>query len=150
MVLRFFDSEFKTKIISVLSEGGYTNFSNDPFTDVNQLSQKFDFNCLNLGCGYYEQHRDSEYVVVDEVKRSLHMGIKLIHHLGVADYLRKDKEEELEDTKEDDSWIKYIENDYDIVSDKIVESVIDMYEDGFDKEDIKMYISDLLEIESYE
>ncbi len=101
-----------------------------------------------MGCGYYEQHRDSEYVVVDEVKRSLHMGIKLIHHLGVADYLRKDKEE-LEDIKDDDTWFKYIENDYDILSDKIVDSVIDMCEDGFDKEDIKMYISDLLEIESY-
>ena len=147
--VKIFDSEFKDKIKTVLSEGGYTNFSNDPFTDVNQLSQKFDFNCLNLGCGYYEQHRDSEYVVVDEVKKSLHMGIKLIHHLGVADYLRKDKEE-IESKKNDDSsWFKYIENDYDLVSDKIVDSVIDMYNDGFDSEEIKMYISDLLEIESY-
>ena len=33
---------------------------------------------------------------------------------------------------------------------KIVDSVIDMYEDGFEIEDIKMYISDLLEIENYE
>ena len=147
--VKIFDTEFKDKIKTVLSEGGYTNFSNDPFTDVNQLSQKFDFNCLNLGCGYYEQHRDSEYVVVDEVKKSLHMGIKLIHHLGVADYLRKDKEE-IESKKNDDSsWFKYIENDYDLVSDKIVDSVIDMYNDGFDSEEIKMYISDLLEIESY-
>ena len=37
-----------------------------------------------------------------------------------------------------------------MVSDKIVDSVIDMYEDGFEIEDIKMYISDLLEIENYE
>ena len=147
--VKIFDSEFKDKIKTVLSEGGYTNFSNDPFTDVNQLSQKFDFNCLNLGCGYYEQHRDSEYVVVDEVNKSLHMGIKLIHHLGINDYLRKDKEE-IESKKIDDSsWFKYIENDYDLVSDKIVDSVIDMYNDGFDSEEIKMYISDLLEIESY-
>ena len=126
----------------------YTNFSNDPFTDVNQLAQKFDFNCINLGCGYYQQHRDTEYVVIDEVKKSLHMGIKLIHHLGINDYKRNDIEE-VEEIKEDDSWFKYLENDYDIVSDKIVDSVIDMYEDGFNPEDIKMYISDLLEIESY-
>ena len=76
------------------------------------------------------------------------MGIKLIHHLGINDYKRNDIEE-VEEIKEDDSWFKYLENDYDIVSDKIVDSVIDMYEDGFNPEDIKMYISDLLEIESY-
>ena len=78
------------------------------------------------------------------------MGIKLIHHLGINDYKRNDIENELEDIKEDDNWFKYIENDYDMVSDKIVDSVIDMYEDGFEIEDIKMYISDLLEIENYE
>ena len=91
--VKLFDEDFKEEIKGTLNECGYTKFSKDPFTDVNQLASKYDFNCLNLGCGYYEQHRDSEYVVVDEVKKSLHMGIKLIHHLGVADYLRKDKEE---------------------------------------------------------
>ena len=77
------------------------------------------------------------------------MGIKLIYHLGINDYKRNDIQE-IEDTKEDDTWFKYVENDYDIVSDKIVDSVIDMYEDGFDVEDIKMFVSDLLEIETYD
>ena len=36
---------FKEKVTPILKEGGYTMFSNDPFTDVNQLAQKFDFNC---------------------------------------------------------------------------------------------------------
>jgi len=150
--VKIFDDEFKNNVKTVLSEGGYTKFSNDPFTDVNQLAQKFDFNCINLGCGYYQQHRDTEYVVIDEVKKSLHMGIKLIHHLGINDYKRNvvQYDEEVEDVEGDDNWFKYIENDYDMVSDKIVDSVIDMYEDGFKPEDIKMYISDLLEIESYE
>ena len=147
--IKILDETFKHKVKPVLKEGGYTKFSNDPFTDVNQLSQKFDFNCLNLGCGYYEQHRDTEYVVVEEVEKSLNMGIKLITHLGVHDYKRDDRDiiENIEDNK--DTFFKYIENNYDIISDKIVDSVIDMYEDGFEPEDIKMYISDLLEIESY-
>ena len=148
--VKIFDDEFKGNIKTVLSEGGYTKFSNDPFTDVNQLAQKFDFNCLNLGCGYYEQHRDTEYVVIDEVKKALHMGIKLIHHLGINDYERKDKENLNENVKDDSYWFKYVENDYDLLSDKIVDSVIEMYEDGFESEDIKMYVSDLLEIETYE
>jgi len=158
--VKIFDSEFKDKIIPVLSEGGYTNFSNDPFTDVNQLAQKFDFNCLNLGCGYYEQHRDSEYVVVDEVKKSLHMGIKLIHHLGIADYLRKDKEakqmisesynygnnyDNLQDL--DMSYnLKYYDDydDYDENADKIVDAVFDMIDEGYSREDIKHEIGEML------
>ena len=99
---------------------------------------------------YYEQHRDTEYVIIDEVKKALHMGINLLHHLGINDYERKDKENLNESIKDDSYWFKYVENDYDLLSDKIVDSVIEMYEDGFESEDIKMYVSDLLEIETYE
>ena len=147
-----FDSEFKDKIKTVLSEGGYTNFSNDPFTDVNQLSQKFDFNCLNLGCGYYQQHRDSEYVVVEEVKKSLHMGIKLIHHLGVADYLRKDKKVPKQMISEsytygemDDSYELYgDEKTYSEISGSITDLVVSMYEKGYGNEDIEVEVSKYL------
>ena len=148
-----FDSEFKDKIKTVLSEGGYTNFSNDPFTDVNQLSQKFDFNCLNLGCGYYEQHRDSEYVVIDEVKKSLHMGIKLIHHLGVADYLRKDKKVPKQMISESYSYgemngyyddLYGDEQELNEVSKEITELVVSMYEKGYDNEDMGIEVSKYL------
>ena len=72
-------------------------------------------------------------------------------YISYTDYKRNVvQHEEVEDIERDDNWFRYIENDYDIVSDKIVDSVIDMYEDGFNPEDIKMYISDLLQIESYE
>jgi tripeptide aminopeptidase len=156
--VKIFDSEFKDKIKTVLSEGGYNNFSNDPFTDVNQLSQKFDFNCLNLGCGYYEQHRDSEYVVIDEVEKSLWMGIKLIHFLGVADYLRKDKEvpkqmisesynygnnyDNLQDL--DMSYNLKFYDDYDENANKIVDAVFDMIDEGYSREDIKFEIGEML------
>ena len=85
--LNYLIRNFKTHITNILSEGGYTKFSNDPFTDVNQLAQKFDFNCLNLGCGYYKQHSDNEYVVIEEVEKSLKMGKKLIDHLGIKKYI---------------------------------------------------------------
>lgn len=145
--VKIFDSEFKNNIKTVLSEGGYTKFSNDPFTDVNQLSQKFDFNCLNLGCGYYEQHRDSEYVVVDEVMKSLHMGIKLILHLGVADYLRNDSETNTQYTNNELSTIDFnydSELDIEVEASDIVNLVIDLQNSGSDKDEIIKEVSELI------
>jgi tripeptide aminopeptidase len=159
--VKIFDSEFKDKIKPVLNEGGYTKFSNDPFTDVNQLSQKFNFNCLNLGCGYYEQHRDSEYVVVDEVKKSLHMGIKLIRFLGVADYLRMDKGEVESiystnfsnttnsnyeygnDEYYEEDEVKFIKQ-CDGIASEVVETVLNLKKDGYEEDIIVEHISDLL------
>jgi putative aminopeptidase FrvX len=63
-----------------------SSFSNDPFTDVNQLAQKFDFCCLNLGCGYHRQHTVDEYVIVEEVANSVKVGINIIEYLGVNYY----------------------------------------------------------------
>ena len=87
--VKIFDEEFKENITQTLNEGGYTKFSVDPFTDVNQLAQKFDFNCLNLGCGYYRQHSNVEYVIIEEVEKSLKMGIKLVDYLGIKEYIHK-------------------------------------------------------------
>ena len=87
--VKLFDEDFKNEIKGVLNESGYNKFSIDPFTDVNQLAKKYDFNCLNLGCGYYRQHSDSEYVVISEVEDSLKAGIRLINKLGVTKYVHK-------------------------------------------------------------
>ncbi len=159
--VKIFDDEFKDNVKTVLSEGGYTKFSNDPFTDVNQLAQKFNFNCLNLGCGYYDQHRDTEYVVIDEVKKALHMGINLLHHLGINDYERKDIPKE-DYNFGDDYGYDWKESDFDIdflsngnpydqeKSSKIVDAVIEMYNDGYDKDDIKLFITEFLSLEDDE
>jgi len=81
--VKLFDSDFKGLITETLGDNGYTNFSYDPFTDVNQLAQKFDFCCLNLGCGYHRQHSVDEYVVVEEVENSVKAGISIIKELGL-------------------------------------------------------------------
>ena len=147
--VKLFDIEFKTHITTILSEGGYTKFSMDPFTDVNQLAQKFDFNCLNLGCGYYDQHTDKEYVVIDEVEKSLKMGKKLIDYLGIKKYIHH-KETKKELLLEMD-WQKDFKNydlefydEYDECANEIVDTVLNMVEDGNTKEDIKYEIGELL------
>jgi len=157
--VRILDDGFKNKITPLLNENGYTKFSIDPFTDVNQLAQKFDFNCLNLGCGYYQQHRDTEYVVIEEVMKSLSVGKKLIEFLGIKKYLKHDVIKESSDNFGDAYGYDWEEDDFDVDifysddnderANKIVESVVDMYESGYSKDDIKLYISELLSLEDY-
>ena len=147
--VKLFDEKFKTTITEVLSEGGYTKFSIDPFTDVNQLAQKFDFNCLNIGCGYYKQHTDKEYVVIKEVENSLKMGVALIDYLGNKEYIHH-KETKKELLLEMD-WEKDYKNydlgyydEYDECANEIVDAVLNMVEDGYTKENIKYEIGEIL------
>lgn len=135
--VKIFDDKFKQIIKPILGECGYTNFSNDPFTDVNQLSIKYDFNCLNLGCGYHRQHSNQEYVIIEEVSQSLITGEYLIKQLGCKKYIRKN------DT--DDEFVDIDEfNEKSLVSD-IVDTVISMYISGYDREDIEYTINNLIE-----
>ncbi len=138
----------KKKINQNLNEFGYIKFSNDPFTDVNQLATKYDFNCLNLGCGYYRQHTDSEYVVIEEVSNSLKAGEKLITKLGLEKYTHNKITSKPVIMENYDSGYDYgnvdnydtlygDEEELDEVSESITELVISMNDQGYDVEDIK-------------
>lgn len=153
--VKILDEEFKSKVKPLLNEGGYTKFSVDPFTDVNQLAQKFDFNCLNLGCGYYQQHTSGEYVVIDEVEKSLSMGIDLINFLGIHDYKRTLSEtESIYNIKNlDDS--EYIYNGDGVFNDDleeeclddamdIVDLVFELQNEGCSKDEIIKEVSELI------
>ncbi len=147
--VKLFDEDFKTQITQVLAEGGYTNFSKDPFTDVKQLAQKFDFNCLNLGCGYYQQHSDKEYVVIEEVEKSLKMGKNLIDYLGIKEYIHN--KEIKKDLLLEMDWQNDFKNyglegydEYDECANEIVDAVFNMIKDGYNKEDIKYEVGELL------
>lgn len=123
--VRVMDDEFKGLITENLLSSGYDVFSRDPFTDINQLAQKYDFNCTNLGCGYHQQHSDREYVVVDEVMKSVAAGEKLISFLGTQKYTAN-----IDRTKNTwliDRWEKLrawdVEDVYDNISDDDIEIV---------------------------
>tara|TARA_S200002703_G_scaffold159211_1_gene171897 strand:+ start:1466 stop:2455 length:990 start_codon:yes stop_codon:yes gene_type:complete len=148
--VKLFDEDFKEEIKGTLNECGYTKFSKDPFTDVNQLASKYDFNCLNLGCGYYRQHTNSEYVVVEEVSDSIKAGYELITKLGLKKYVHK---KILEKTLIDESNYSYgsyndyddIESDeYDEIAESISDLVIDMFINGVSEEEIKEELADYL------
>ena len=152
--VKLFDQEFKDEITQTLNESGYTKFSIDPFTDVTQLATKYDFNCLNLGCGYYRQHTDFEYVVIEEVSNSLKAGEKLITKLGLEKYThnKKIKETILTENVENhvskpilnSSYDLKFYDEYDESANEIVDAVFDMIEQGISKEGIKFEVGEML------
>jgi len=150
--VNLFDEDFKEEIKGTLNECGYTKFSIDPFTDVNQLASKYDFNCLNLGCGYYRQHTDSEYVVVEEVSDSIKAGYELITKLGLVKYIHKKVEKKTLVNETNYSYASYNDNEdydfeedeYDELAESILDLVIDMYMNGVSEEEIKEEVADYL------
>ena len=150
--VKLFDSDFKGLITETLGDNGYTNFSYDPFTDVNQLAQKFDFCCLNLGCGYHRQHSVDEYVVVEEVENSVKTGISLIKELGLEFYKRNDKKEYISEWNTSSYYSGFDDEDDEEmleIADSITDSVIEMISEGADREDIRDYIYSCLEDNLY-
>jgi len=148
---RLFDKDFKDLITEDLSNNGYTNYSNDPFTDVNQLAKKFDFSCLNLGCGYYSQHTANEYVIIEEVEDAIRAGKSLITKLGLEFYKHEKNKPVLSEERDalyydvDDIW----EDELKEMSNDITESVVSMLTMGYDKDEISDHIYEYLEKNYY-
>jgi putative aminopeptidase FrvX len=70
----------------LLTKFGAVKWQWHPYTDVAQLRRKFDFECLNLPCGYYNMHSEQEYVRIEDTARALELGKTLIHELGCRRY----------------------------------------------------------------
>jgi tripeptide aminopeptidase len=82
------ESEFGDKVTNLILENGIDKWAHHPYTDVWQLIEKFDFNCLNLAAGYYRYHTNYEYVIVEDVDRAYNLGLELVKVLGENKYLR--------------------------------------------------------------
>jgi len=57
-----------------------------PYTDVSQIKRKGDFSCINFSCGYYNMHTIKEFVVVDDVERSIKFAVESVNTLGLKKY----------------------------------------------------------------
>jgi putative aminopeptidase FrvX len=66
----------------ILTRYGVTKWQWHPFTDVAQLRRNFDFECLNLPCGYYHMHTNREYVRIEDTAKAVELGKELITTLG--------------------------------------------------------------------
>jgi tripeptide aminopeptidase len=77
-----FDEDFKSATKGIIESYGYA-FTRGLSTDVGQLKKNL-IECAvaNVSCGYYNAHRDEEYVVIKEVKNCYELFIDLFHNLG--------------------------------------------------------------------
>lgn len=82
------ESDFGDKVSDLILESGIDKWAYHPYTDIWQLMEKFSFSCLNLAAGYYNMHRDNEYVIVEDVQNSYELGVKLVEELGENFYDR--------------------------------------------------------------
>jgi di/tripeptidase len=46
------------------------------------MKKRFNLDGINLSCGYYNMHRKSEYVCVDDVAKAIDTGLKLLSNLS--------------------------------------------------------------------
>lgn len=80
-------SEFFEKCNNVLQESFVRHeYMRHPYTDVQALKEKFDFQCINFSIGYYNYHTRNEYVVVEDVYNGIDAGRKMIESLGYTKY----------------------------------------------------------------
>jgi putative aminopeptidase FrvX len=70
----------------ILTKYGAVKWQWHPYTDVAQLRRKFNFECLNLPCGYYHMHTEHEYVCIEDTARALELGKALLTSLGCCRY----------------------------------------------------------------
>ena len=77
------NSEFFQKCDTVLQESlERVEYMRHPYTDVQALKERYDFQCINFSIGYYNYHTRHEYVVVDDVFNGIDVGRKMIESLG--------------------------------------------------------------------
>ena len=82
-------SEFADKVTGLIKEHGIVDWAYHPYTDVWQIMEKFNIACLNLAAGYYRNHTDEEFVVVNDVQNGFELGLKLVKELGENKYQNK-------------------------------------------------------------
>lgn len=77
------EGDFFQKCDQILTESlSDIEYMRHPYTDVQALKEKFDFECINFSIGYYNYHTPHEYVVVEDVFNGIDVGRKMIESLG--------------------------------------------------------------------
>lgn len=68
---------------------GLNDFRSEPYTDVVQIRKQTDIICMNFGSGYYKQHTDGEYCILEEMDAALDMGLAIVEKLGMTEHKLK-------------------------------------------------------------
>lgn len=81
-----FNKYFNNKVKPILEKYNINNYSNDPYTDVIALNERFNICCANIASGYYNWHSDNEYVKIKDVEKAILVGENFIKKLGNKKY----------------------------------------------------------------
>ena len=81
--VKMYNDEFHQQVKPLLEKHNVTNYSDDPYTDILNLKEKYDFACCNLPSGYHNWHTKDEYVNVDHVEKGIKLGKSFINKLGL-------------------------------------------------------------------
>lgn len=73
---------FEGKIGDLLYKYGVRDFARHPYTDVSQLTKKFDFQCINLPAAYYHYHTSNECVLIEGIETAYELSVAIIERLG--------------------------------------------------------------------
>jgi len=84
--VKLFDDNFNDLVKPVLEKYDVTNYTDDTYTDVLYLKDKFDFCCVNIPSGYHNWHTMNEYVNIDDVQHGIELGVDFITKLGNNKY----------------------------------------------------------------
>lgn len=78
------DSAFFEKASPLIEQymGNEHELMKHPYTDVSQITGRFNISTINFSVGYYDYHTKDEYVVIEDVFNSIELGKKLIESLG--------------------------------------------------------------------
>ena len=83
------DKKFRTKIKDLVKSRGF-KFTKTFTTDVGQLKQNGINVCMsNLSSGYYNAHRDEEYVIIKEAENTLGLMFDISRRLGLEKQYHK-------------------------------------------------------------
>jgi len=80
--VKMYNDAFESKVKPLLEKFNVTNYSDDPYTDILPLKEKFDFCCCNLPTGYHNWHSNEEYINIIQLKSGINLGIEFIKLLG--------------------------------------------------------------------
>jgi acetylornithine deacetylase/succinyl-diaminopimelate desuccinylase-like protein len=89
------DSDFFEKAGPLIEQymGEKHELMKHPYTDVSQITARFNISTINFSVGYYDYHTKDEYVVIEDVFNSIELGKELINTLGHCLYEHKIKTE---------------------------------------------------------
>ena len=109
----FDKSFFLDHLKDVFDKYEINNYRSEPYTDIEKIRVIVGIACINLGAGYYLYHTRDEYCVLEDMDKSLNLGLDFVDELGTNKYhipiikwRPGDDEYEFFNSLENDSYLK--------------------------------------------